>query len=481
MMRQQAFNPFLPDYEYIPDAEPYVFENRVYIYGSHDRFDGEDFCMNDYVCWSAPVDDLGAWEKEGIIYQAVQDPLNPDGTQHLFAPDVQVGKDGRYYLFYCLNRSSSVSVAVCDTPAGKYQFYGHVHFADGTLYGQREGDVFNFDPGVFRDDDGRLYLYTGISYPQSSPVRSFMEGKKQIEGSYCVELDEDMLTVKSEPVVAVPGEVLAAGTEFAGHGFFEASSPRKINGRYYMVYSSVKSHDLCYAVSDAPAGGFRYGGVIVSIGDIGIVKEGQAVNYLSNTHGGLVNINGQWYIFYHRHTNRHRNSRQVCAEPVTIADDGSIAQTEITSCGLNGGPLRGIGRYEARIACNLSSAEGTCTYQKEKIPEDGAHPYFTQDSSDREDHSDQYIANMKDGAWAGFKYFEIEKSSRIKVSVRGNAQGKLLVQDERGGKARAEIPVHPSADWQETSGEFHIEPGIYALYFTYKGSGSMDWLWFELC
>ena len=62
-MKTQAFNPFLPSYEYIPDAEPYVFGNRVYVYGSHDRFDGEDFCMNDYVCWSAPIDDLGAWKK----------------------------------------------------------------------------------------------------------------------------------------------------------------------------------------------------------------------------------------------------------------------------------------------------------------------------------------------------------------------------------------------------------------------------------
>ncbi len=49
-MKKQALNPFLPGYEYIPDAEPYVFGDRLYIYGSHDRFDGDDFCLNDYVC-----------------------------------------------------------------------------------------------------------------------------------------------------------------------------------------------------------------------------------------------------------------------------------------------------------------------------------------------------------------------------------------------------------------------------------------------
>ena len=56
-MKQQAFNPYLPSWEYIPDGEPYVFDGRVYIYGSHDRFNGHAYCLNDYVTWSAPVDD----------------------------------------------------------------------------------------------------------------------------------------------------------------------------------------------------------------------------------------------------------------------------------------------------------------------------------------------------------------------------------------------------------------------------------------
>ena len=32
--KKQGFNPYLPSCEYIPDAEPYVFDGRVYIYGS---------------------------------------------------------------------------------------------------------------------------------------------------------------------------------------------------------------------------------------------------------------------------------------------------------------------------------------------------------------------------------------------------------------------------------------------------------------
>ena len=55
---KQVFNPYLPAGEYIPDGEPHVFGNRVYVYGSHDTFGAPIFCVNDYVCWSAPVNDL---------------------------------------------------------------------------------------------------------------------------------------------------------------------------------------------------------------------------------------------------------------------------------------------------------------------------------------------------------------------------------------------------------------------------------------
>jgi len=57
-MKQQVFNPYLPSWEYIPDGEPYVFGDRVYVYGSHDSFGAPIFCVKDYVCWSAPVTDL---------------------------------------------------------------------------------------------------------------------------------------------------------------------------------------------------------------------------------------------------------------------------------------------------------------------------------------------------------------------------------------------------------------------------------------
>jgi hypothetical protein len=101
-----VFNPYLPANEYIPDGEPRVFKDpqtgaeRVYVYGSHDRFGASIFCMNDYVCWSAPVDNLADWRYEGVIFRKKDDPANVTGLRLLFAPDVVQGMDGRYYLYY---------------------------------------------------------------------------------------------------------------------------------------------------------------------------------------------------------------------------------------------------------------------------------------------------------------------------------------------------------------------------------------------
>ena len=159
--------------------------------------------------------------------------------------------------------------------------------------------------------------------------------------------------------------------------------------------------------SDRPDGGFEYGGVLVDLGDLylnGNEDESHANNYLGNTHGGLLNIGEDWYIFYHRQTNRSSYARQACAEKLERTPDGGFKQTEVSSCGLNGGPLKGKGRYEARIACNLW-ANGHATGRvdganpKKRLRD---HPYFTQSGRDREEHGDQYIANMRDGATAGF-------------------------------------------------------------------------------
>ena len=173
MSSLQAFNPYLPSYEYVPDGEPRIFDNRLYVYGSHDRFNGDNFCLNDYVCWSAPLDNLADWRCEGIIYRAVQDPKNRRGHMHMNAPDVVQGPDGRYYLYYQLHALAYTCVAVCDTPAGHYEYYGYVE-KNGRPLGNSKADPYAFDPGVLVDTNGRIWLYVGFA--TMSKVMRFLIG-----------------------------------------------------------------------------------------------------------------------------------------------------------------------------------------------------------------------------------------------------------------------------------------------------------------
>ncbi len=482
-IKRQAFNPYLPSYEYIPDGEPYVFGDRVYVFGSHDRFNGKAFCMNDYVCWSAPVTDLANWRYEGVIYKKTQDPMNKDGKHMLYAPDVAKGTDGRYYLYYAFDFLSVMAVAVCDTPAGKYEFYGYIKNPDGSILWQKDGDPFLFDPGVLVDDDGKVYLYSGFA-PKSGFFSLLSQNKRSMDGGYVIELEADMKTVKGKPKKLFKKVGEAQGTGFEGHEFFEASSIRKIKDTYYFIYSSINGHELCYATSKSPTEGFVYGGTIISNGDLylnGHTKDAKAYNYIGNNHGSIVEINGQWYVFHHRQTNRHMYSRQAMAEPITILPDGSIPQVELTSCGLNGGPLQGEGVYEARIACHMRYAysAGRYGFGMQNLVFN-RHPYFTQEGEDREDTPNQYIANMHNGAWVGFKYFEMNGAKSVGVKVRGKANGRLQVYDGIKGKMVADIIIKPTTRWTIYKAPIKIANGKRALYFVYRGNGSIDFKEFQL-
>lgn len=470
-MKNQAFNPYLPSWEYVPDGEPHVFGGRVYIYGSHDRFNGCVFCMNDYVCWSAPENDLADWRYEGVIYKKTDDPMNADGRMCLYAPDVTRGADGRYYLYYVLDKRAVVSVAVCDTPAGKYEFYGYVHYEDGTRLGERAGDEPQFDPAVLTE--GSLtYLYTGFCMPED----------RSRSGPMATVLGEDMLTVKKAPVFIMPSKPYGGGSGFEGHEFFEAASIRRVGELYFFVYSSVAQHELCYALCDSPAGKFTYGGVIVSSCDKHIDSYKPAameVGFAANNHGGIVNAAGQWYIFYHRHTNGSWFCRQGCAERIEIAADGSVAQVEMTSCGLNPTPLRGEGTYPAYIACNLFNVKNSSAGFVQLDCPAAPTAKISQECRDGEEETG-YIDAFVDGSVAGFKYFDCKGITRVSVTTMGYIHGEIRVKTSIDGDPLGSIPVDSSNVPEEHSADIVIPDGVNALYFEHCGSGGGRFLSFAL-
>ncbi len=531
---KQVYNPYLPLGTFIPDGEPHVFGDRVYIFGSHDQENGEGFCLLDYEGFSAPVDDLTAWRSEGIIYRKQDDPTYGDKYQAMYAPDVVQGNDGRYYLYYAMSGgcfTGPIHVAVCDTPAGKYEYYGEVRNPDGTTFTKN----ITFDPGVI-NDNGQIRLYYGWSLAidptqmmdqeeaqeqakkagfdipseggeNADPAEAMREQMIQVQmmmfektreevevpggvmGANQVELEDDMLTVKGEVKRIAPGQFDAAGSSFEGHAFFEASSIRKIGDMYYFIYSSESQHELCYATSKDPDGNFVYGGVLVSNGDIGIAGRTpqQRVAATGNDHGSIECINGQWYIFYHRQTSKTSFSRQGCAEPIIIADNGSIEQVEMTSCGLNGGPLVTEGTYPATICCTLSNGHMSHEGQK-KSKED--YPYIA--AAD----GDYFVCDITEPTAIGYKYFDFTGQTTLTLTARCQGEGKFLVyciDREQAAQMPEELPketpvteivmaepvvsgetasLHTSG-WKQYSGQFATK-GEYALYLRYVGNGRVD-------
>lgn len=489
-MKKTVFNPYLPEWEYVPDGEPHLFNGRVYIYGSHDVPNGKRYCEGDYVTWSAPEDDLSDWRFEGEIYKKTQDPSNAEGKMQLWAPDVTCGPDGRYYLYYCFSFYPEIGVAVSDSPSGPFEFYGHIQYKNGDVLKEH----MPFDPAVLTDDDGRVYLYYGfapaeekeMSLPEIKNIEDLPEEFREMAevlkntkfGEYCmvVELEPDMLTVKVNPTPCIPGGKHTKGTGFEGHGFFEAASIRKIKNQYYLLYSSHKSHELCYSVSDNPTSGFKYGGTVISNGDIGLNGRKNPVSILSNNHGGLVEANGQWYIFYHKATNGTEYSRQGSAEKVVIDENGKIEQVEITSCGLNDGAMKANGEFSSAIACHL-----TCDKTMDFI--DFNNPMVQEQSLVAADiqTKEQYIKNVKSKTKVGYKYFEFNNNKSLSLTLRGDFNGKITIGTD---EQMANVVGAKSFSVKENNIinveiETSFSNNISGLYFEFEGEGHCDFLKFK--
>ena len=465
---EQIYNPYMPLTEYVPDGEPHVFGSRVYVYGSHDRAGGESFCEEDYVVWSAPVENLREWRCHGVSYGKRSDPSNPDGAWPLFAPDCVKGPDGRYYLYYALNGPNVIGVAVSDVPEGPFSYYGNVTVPSvpGVPYEEAssgddastpeawirkmERSVCFFDPGVYVEGE-RVFLYFGFTR------------------SFGVELEKDMLTGKGEVKELIPSRSAAKGTPYEGHAFFEASSMRKFGDIYYFIYSSERSHELCYAVGTDPMGPFTYGGTLVSNGDIGLNGRTKPVTQIGNTHGSVEKIGDSYYVFYHRQTNGTEFSRQACAEKIERLPDGSFRQAEITSCGLNGTGLIASGSYPAAIACHI--ADRTMT----------EHINYRDGSAAEAVHVTQqgnqvYITGIKNKSKIGFKYFRFLDADLLALELKGSFFGKLTIAfDELGRDVIGEYEVQvDNGEWEMELIPISARPGQHPLYFYFRGQGTLD-------
>ena len=439
-----AVNSYMKLWEHVPDAEPHVFGDRVYVYGSHDVFESR-MCGPNYVVWSAPVDDLTNWKYEGISFDGGE-------SGYLLAPDACQGPDGRYYIYAfgdCdQGGRGQTFCAVSDKPEGPFEYVGPV-----TIDGKAQ---MIFDPAVLVDDDGSVYLFGGASNIwklDPTDMRTVIEGPFQVQEKN----DKDEL-------VQI-------------RNFQEGSSIRKVDDWYVFVYAS--KHDISrewypttnfnnnycngtleYAYSKTIYGPYTYGGVVIDNRgekiDTGSKSGMRFSNYSGNTHGGIEQVNGQWYVFYHRQTNDKQTYRQAMCEPLDLTYDNNgvyIKQAEMTSSGAEKDGLKPNKAYSAGIACYLTH---------------GA--YISTDVEMNDEHTP--VINIKNGAVVGVKYINFDKSNYtvdLTVTPKGMDGYITIVLDDPANEPLATIPVPSEAesDTVTLTAECGEISGKHAVYFDF--------------
>ena len=312
-----AQNPIIHD-QYTADPTARVFNNKVYLFPSHDipapagqRQDW--FCMEDYHVFSS--ENLTDWTDHGVILSQKNVPWGkPDGYS-MWAPDC-VFKNGKYYFYYPNapreGRGFAIGVAIADQPEGPY-----------TPEKESIKGVGGIDPCVLIDDDGAAYLYwSGMG----------------IRGG---RLKENMTELANGSQVM----------EGLPEGFKEGPFAFKRDGRYYLTFPWVRkdkgTETLAYAMSDSPLGPWQFKGIIMTEHD----------NSCWTNHHSLVEYKGQWYLFYHRnHYSPNMDKRRsACIEKVTFNADGTIQEVKQT--------LRGVGITAATSKIEIdrysSISEGT--------------------------------------------------------------------------------------------------------------------------
>jgi hypothetical protein len=273
------------------DPAVHIFNNKLYIYPSHDREsgipendNGDHFDMKDYHALSMSDIDSDVID-HGLILDVKDIPW---AGRQLWDNDAAY-KNGKYYLYFSMKDKNDVfhiGVAVSDKPEGPF-----IPQSD-PIRGS-----YSIDPCVL-EDNGNYYMYFGglwggqlQRYRNNKALENaeFPAGNEAAIPSRVARLSDDMLQFAEEPKPVV---ILDEHGKPVAHSdnmrrFFEASWMHRYKGKYCFSYSTGDTHRLCYATSDSPYGPFTYKGVILT----------PVTGW--TTHHAIIEWKGKWYLFHH--------------------------------------------------------------------------------------------------------------------------------------------------------------------------------------
>ena len=274
------------------DPSAHVFNGRIYIYPSHDidagvKPDdlGSHFAMRDYRVFS--MDAIGGKVTDHGVALDIKDV--PWAGRQMWAPDA-AEKNGRYYLYFPVKDKQDafrIGAAVGTSPAGPFKAQPE------PIKGS-----YSIDPAVFKDNDGRYYMYFGGIW--GGQLQRWASGAYKPQDVYpakdqpalsakVARLGDDMISFAETPRDVViqdeQGKPLSAGDN--ARRFFEASWLHKYKDTYYFSYSTGDTHFIAYATAKSPYGPFTYRGKVL-----------EPVLGWTNHHS-IVEFQGKWYLFYH--------------------------------------------------------------------------------------------------------------------------------------------------------------------------------------
>ncbi len=329
----QAQNPVIRD-QFAADPTARVFNDKVYLYPSHDIFPPEGqrqdwFCMEDYHVFSS--ENLTDWTDHGVIITQNKVPWVKPDSYSMWAPDC-IERNGKYYFYFPSapndGRGFGIGVAIADSPEGP--FIPEPENIKG---------ISGIDPCVLQASDGNAYIFWGAGR--------------------CAKLKPNMKELADD----TPTEIVKWGDhEFEMYGVNclkdlpnrQAEGPFafEYNGNYYLTYPYVRENTevLGYAMSKNPMGPYEYKGLIMPEHDNGCWTN----------HHSIINYKGQWYLFYHRNhfSPRDDKRRSVCIEKLFFNPDGTIQEVKQT--------MRGVGVNQATEKIEIdrySSASDDVTTQ----------------------------------------------------------------------------------------------------------------------
>ena len=457
-----AQNPIIRD-QFTADPTARVFNNKVYLYPSHDIFPPQGqrqdwFCMEDYHVFSS--ENLTDWTDHGVIVTQNKVPWVRPDSYSMWAPDC-VERNGKYYFYFPSAPKAGggfgVGVAIADSPEGP--FIPEPEPIKG---------IFGIDPCVLQASDGNAYIFWG--------------------NGRCAKLKENMKELADD----TPKEKVKFGErefEMMGVNCLQGLPNRQAegpfafeyNGNYYLTYPYVRENTevLGYAMSKNPMGPYEYKGLIMA----------EQPNGCWTNHHSIINYKGQWYLFYHHNyfSPNDDKRRSACIEKLFFNADGTIQEVKQT--------MRGVGINKATEKIEIdrysTASEGVTTELIDTVNTFRSYQATMPTKGSWIKYDDVDFNCINDG----YIYLSVKASDDTEFCIReGSAKGKVIARfkltvrppEPPAGAANNPMMMRFNRDlrnqWLSQTAALEYTPkGVTNLVVTNEGTGalSIDWVQFK--